>query len=452
MSDVFSTDTKFSELGLRDDVLKGIDAMGFEFPTEIQAELIPLIMDGKDVFGQARTGTGKTATFGIPLLHMLDKDTPVQALILVPTRELAIQVAVELEDIGRFTPIKTVAVYGGEPINKQISRLEKNPHIVVGTPGRVMDLQNRRILKYHNIQYTILDEVDRMLDIGFRDDIRRILRGMSGHPQAIFVSATLSKEVEKLAKEFMTDPVKIEAVAGSLTVSQVEMSYTTVQRWDKMRLLYHLLTHEEPDLTLVFCKTKATVDKVAAFLRKKDLEAHAIHGDMPQRKRNQIVKHMHAGTLSVVVASDLAARGLDITGITHVINYDVPEDPEIYIHRIGRTARAGREGVAWSFVTPDDGKLLTQIEMLANREIPFREYPEFKHRNDPPNFGKKSDAAAKEAPEPEKKAPVSRLQGQPEVWKSKEQVDKTKFPDGVVPKGKPKRTLGGKTRTRKREW
>lgn len=449
MTNLFDTSSTFKDLGLQNSVLRGIKAMGFNHPTEIQAELIPIILAGKDVFGQARTGTGKTAAFGVPLLQAADKSIPVQALILVPTRELAIQVAAEIKEIGQFTGIKTLPIYGGQPIRKQINALNRDhPNIIVGTPGRIMDLHQRGELKYHNIERIILDEVDRMLDIGFREDIRSILRKIPGKPQAAFVSATLSKDIEKLAKEFMTNPVKIQAVSGSLTVAAVDQSYLTVEQWDKKRLLIHLLTHEEPDLTLVFCRMKVTVDDVAAFLRNKEVNAYAIHGDLPQGKRNSIMKRLRAGKLSVIVASDLAARGIDVSGITHVINYDLPEDPEIYIHRIGRTARAGKGGTAWSFVTPEEGKLLTQIENLANREIPHKEHPGFKPGPEPPHVAA-ARKKQKQAQENAKNKKNSRYSGPKPIWKNKKTADTEKFPGGIVPKGKPKRTLGGRARTRR---
>ncbi len=449
LSDLFDTSSTFADLGLRDPVQRGVEAMGFEHPTDIQARLIPRILAGKDVFGQARTGTGKTAAFGIPLFEMAEEGVPVQALILVPTRELAIQVAGELREIGQFTPIKTLAIYGGQPIRKQVNALERDkPEIIVGTPGRVMDLHQRKELKYYNIKWVMLDEVDRMLDIGFREDIRSILRQVPGKPQAAFVSATLSPEIEKLAGDFMDNPEKILAVSGSLTVAAVDQSYLTVESWDKKRLLVHLLTHEEADLTLVFCRMKITVDKLTTYLRNKKIDVHAIHGDMPQGKRNQIMKRLRSGNLSVIVASDLAARGIDVTGISHVINYDLPEDPEIYVHRIGRTARAGRGGIAWSFVTPEDGKLLTQIEVLANREIPFKEYPDFKPGPEPSGVTERRREAAEEKEKADSKI-VSRYSGPKPVWDKESKVDTSAFPGGVVPKGKPKRTLGGRARTRR---
>ncbi len=448
MSDIFDTNCTFAELGLRDSVLKGVDAEGFEHPTDIQARLIPLILEGRHVFGQARTGTGKTAAFGLPMLHLVEAGMPVQALALVPTRELAIQVCAELTRLGKFTPIRSLAIYGGQPIPKQIAGLKENPEIIVGTPGRVMDLQNRGVLKFHNIKFALLDEVDRMLDIGFREDIRKILKLIHGRPQSIFVSATISPEIEKLAHEFMDDPVKIETVAGSLTVSQVEQSYFTVEPWDKQKLLFHLLTHEDPDLTLVFCRMKVTVDRIAKFLRNQNIDASAIHGDLFQTKRNALMQKLRAGSLSVVVASDLAARGLDVSGISHVVNFDLPEDPEVYIHRIGRTARAGKHGVAWSFVTPDQGKLLTEIELLANTEIPHNSYPDFKPGPIPKDI--KAQMETEEARNEKLSHQRNRYSGPAPVWdKDEEQVDTDKFPGGVAPKAKPKRRLGGKFRTRR---
>jgi len=449
MNELFDTNLEFSDLNLDERILRGIEKMGFKHPTGIQAQLIPKILAGRDVFGQARTGTGKTAAFGVPILQAADETVPVQALILVPTRELAIQVAGELDEIGQFTKIKTLAIYGGQPIRKQLNALEREkPAIIVGTPGRVMDLHQRHLLSYENIKWAMLDEVDRMLDIGFRDDIRKIMRSIPGKPQAVFVSATLSPEIEKLAHEFMKEPEKIVAMSGSLTVAAVEQSYLTVEAWDKKRLLYHLLIHEKPELALVFCRMKITVDKVTAHLRRRKIEANAIHGDMPQSKRNSIMRRLRGGQMSVIIASDLAARGIDVSGITHVINFDLPEDPEIYIHRIGRTARAGRGGTAWSFVTPEDGKLLTQIETLANREIPLKEYPDFKPGPEPADVIERRKRDKKEREEAAQRV-VTRYGGPEPVWKSKKPVDAEKFPGGIVPKGKPKRTLGGRARTRR---
>jgi ATP-dependent RNA helicase DeaD len=379
ISDIFDPTATFASLGLRSSVLKGVEAVGFLRPTSIQAQLIPMILTGRDVLGQAKTGSGKTAAFGLPLLHQVNKDLPFQALVLAPTRELAIQITTELNELGKFTPIKTTTVYGGGSMREQADRLKKGGHIVVGTPGRLMDMVERGILHYSNVKHVVLDEVDRMLDIGFRDDIRRILEGCppKEQRQTVVVSATISGEIERLARKYMNNPEKLVATAGSLTVSLVKQYHLPVNSWDKKRLLLHLLRHEEPALTLVFCRLKRTVDEIAQGLTKRGIDAHAIHGDMPQGKRNKVMTRLREGGLAVLVASDLASRGIDVEGISHVINFDLPEDPEVYVHRIGRTARAGRAGVAWSFVTPGQGELLTSIEMLINTEVPKLDYPDF---------------------------------------------------------------------------
>jgi len=438
--------TPFSDLGLRGSVCRGVAEAGYEQPTEIQAQIIPPILAGKDVLGQARTGTGKTAAFGLPLLHMGDPKIPSQALILVPTRELAMQVDSEIKKLGRYTPIRSQPIYGGQRLSSQIGEFEKKqPNLIVGTPGRVMDLHNRGVLSYANIKRVVLDEVDRMLDIGFREDIRKILGGVKRPAQFVFVSATITEEIETLSRKYMDDPVKIVTSEGALTVRQVDQKYISVAPWDKRALLLHLLKHEEPDLTLVFCRTKDTVDRLAQHLGKHGIEVHSLHGDMPQSKRNSIVRKLRSGHLSVVVASDLAARGLDVSGISHVINYDLPEDPEVYIHRIGRTARAGQSGVAWSFVSADQGKLLTAIELLANIEIAELDYPDFT----PGPIPEDKRAEMRKEPLPDD-TPNSRASGPEAVWeKNEDNIDPEKFPGGVVPSGPPKRRLGGRMKTRR---
>lgn len=439
--EIFETFT-FADLGLRNSVIRGTDAAGFKHPTKIQAEMIPHILAGKDVLGQSRTGTGKTAAFGLPLFNLLERDVPFQVVILGPTRELAVQIADEIRELGRFTPIRVTTVYGGQPIRKQAARLDQGPEIIVATPGRLLDMLERRHLNFNNVRIAVLDEVDRMLDIGFRDDIRRILGLIKREHQTVFVSATISEEIEKLARKFMRDPVRLETTGGSLTVTLVDQHYISVAPWDKRRFLHHILTHEDPDVTLVFCRTKRTVDDVARYLSNKGVDAHAIHGDMYQGRRNSVIRRLREGQLSVLVASDVAARGLDVEGITHVINYDLPDDPEVYIHRIGRTARAGRRGIAWSFVSTDEGPLLTAIEKLANVHIDERPYPDFKPGPIPERL-----RAEKEANE----ARIAKLQSRsrfsgPNI-PTKKKVDEHRFPGGVVPTRLPDKRLGGRAKT-----
>jgi len=446
--EIFDTKTTFADLGLGDALLKSISKAGFDHPTIIQSALIPLALSGNDILGQSRTGSGKTAAFGLPTLELLGEGDAFGSLILVPTRELAIQVCHEMRELGRFTKLHPVPIYGGQKINTQIEKLKANPQIIVGTPGRVMDLHQRGHLPYNRIKIAILDEVDRMLDIGFREDIRKILGGLRQAHQTIFVSATISDEIHRLAKKYMKDPKRLDvsSSSGSLTVSQVRQEYLPVQPWDKQRLLHHLLKHEEAVMTLIFCKTKATVDRLTTFLNRKSIEAAAIHGDLPQNKRNAVMQKLREGKLSVLIASDLASRGIDVDNITHVINYDVPEDPDIYVHRIGRTARVGRGGVAWMFVTPEQGPLLTQIERLTNVEIPIKEYPNFEP-------GPVPQRVASQQREEEQRIATTREEKNPsklDLPDKQKSKDEASFPGGVVPKQLPNKRLGGRVRTRRR--
>ncbi len=448
MSEIFASDTTFADLGLDPSVLQGITESGFIHPTGIQAALIPAILAGKDVIGQARTGTGKTAAFALPVLHLADKDVPMQALVLTPTRELAAQVAGEIETLGQHTPIRTTCIVGGESMRSQTKSLERGGHILVGTPGRVMDMQQRGEINFRNVRFAILDEVDRMLDIGFRDDIRKILKTIQGPHQTIFVSATISEDIERLGRSFMKpDAEKIVTVGQALTVELVDQKYLPVEPWDKRSLLLHLLRHEKPESTVVFCRTKATVHKVTTYLRDKGISVREIHGDLPQNKRVKVMEDFREGKLSVLVASDLAARGLDVEHISHVINYDLPDDPEVYVHRIGRTARAGRRGIAWAFVTPDQGQLLTEIEKLAGVLIEKMDYPDFKPGPLPSDVRETREAAAKRL------EASSKPRDRQTFTKVDELSDEEKarmFPGGVVPSGPPpRRTLGGRFRTRR---
>ena len=448
MSDLFDESISFEGLGLRKSVVEGVTQMGFEHPTDIQAKLIPAILAGKDVIGQAKTGTGKTAAFGLPILNMVDKDTPMQALILVPTRELAAQLSAEVDKLGKFTPIRTTCIVGGESMRQQIKSVKHGGHIIVGTPGRVMDMYDRREIRFDNIRFVVLDEVDRMLDIGFRDDIRKILKNVRSDHQTIFVSATIDEEIERLGRTFARpDAERITTIGGSLTVAMVQQQFFTVEPWDKRSLLLHLMRHEEPETTLVFCRTKDTVRRLTRFLNQKRVSAMEIHADLPQSRRNTVMDAMRQGKLGVLVASDLAARGLDIDHITHVVNYDLPEDPEVYVHRIGRTARVGRKGVAWSFVTRDQGLLLTAIEKLTGVLIEHQPYPGFKPGPLPEDIHEERErvAAVRERHE----ATASRDQPSASAGLSPEQL-KAMFPDGVVPKTVPPRTIGSRFRSRRR--
>ncbi|MBI1368104.1 MAG: DEAD/DEAH box helicase [Planctomycetes bacterium] len=447
-SDIFNDDIKFADLGLRQEVMQGLEKCGFVHPTHIQAALIPYILSGKDVLGQAKTGSGKTATFGLPILHAADPAIPSQALILAPTRELAVQIVRELEKLGEFTEIHSVPVVGGESYGKQIQAMRRGAQIIVGTPGRVMDMHMKGELTFDNLRWVVLDEVDRMLDIGFREDIRKILSKVKTDHQTIFVSATIAGEIERLGRRYMkSDAEKITTVADSLTVSLVTQHYVPVRAWDKQRMIVHLLTHEEAALTVVFCRTKRTVSRVAKLLQTKNIDAFEIHGDLPQGKRNKIMERLRSGKLEVLVASDLASRGIDVEGITHIINYDLPDDPEVYVHRIGRTARAGRTGIAWSFVTPDQGQLLSEIEKLTNVHILPLEYGDFTPSEKPENWTDEPRGGWRgpEAPTV-KEPPKSRYEV--EIVDA-ESADPNLFPGGIVPKSMPRKSIGSRFKTRR---
>lgn len=359
----------FAELGLEIPVLRAAAAMGYKEPTPIQRELIPPVLAGKDVMGQARTGTGKTAAFGMPVLQKIDPQGRLQALILTPTRELAAQVVGELRRLAQFLDVRCVPVYGGTRIKQQLHQLGRRPHVAVGTPGRVMDMMRRGVLPFDTVRFAVLDEVDRMLDIGFRDDIQRILGAIKHPHQTVFVSATLDDEIQRLARKYQNDPLQVNVSRDELTVDEVSQFYCTVDPWDKPRLLKLLLEVERPELAIVFCNTKHGVRKVAKRLFAAGIEAREIHGDLVQEKRDRVMERFRRHNLPVLVATDLASRGIDVSNITHIINYDPPQDVEAYVHRIGRTARMGASGKAITFVARDQGEQLTEIEKLINKEI-----------------------------------------------------------------------------------
>ncbi|MCH2137011.1 MAG: DEAD/DEAH box helicase [Phycisphaerales bacterium] len=446
MHEIFDTDTTFASLDLKPELLKGITEAGFEHPTHVQAKLIPQAIEGRDILGQSKTGTGKTAAFGIPVLHLLEKQDQFGALVLVPTRELAVQVAREIDVLGQYTGLRTVPVYGGQKITIQAKKLERKPQIIVGTPGRVMDMNQRGLLPYKHLKVAMLDEVDRMLDIGFREDIRRILGSIKQAHQTIFVSATISPEIEKLAKQYMKNAVDLSTVeAKSLTVSQVHQRFMPVQPWDKRGLLKMVIDREKPGLMLVFCRTKATVDKVTEYLGRKNIDARSLHADMPQNKRDRVMEKLREGKVHVLVASDLAARGIDVKGISHVVNYDVPDDPEVYVHRIGRTARAGCDGQAIMFVTPEQGALVDGIMALTNVEIHEDGYDDFKPSPPPEKDRRRQEAQAKaKAEEVESKS--RQVNALPDKSAA---ADASKFPGGIVPTALPRKGMGGRLRTRR---
>ncbi|MHB8605565.1 MAG: DEAD/DEAH box helicase [Thermoplasmatota archaeon] len=376
--------TRFDELPLHRDVLEAVSQMGFVEPTEIQREAIPLLLEGRDVIGQAQTGTGKTAAFGIPLVEKLPA-SPARAgaLILVPVRELAEQVANEITEIGQFKGVHAVAVYGGAGFGPQLKAFREGTQVVVGTPGRIMDHMRRGNLKLDHVSTFILDEADRMLDMGFVDDIRWVMKRIPPRGQIALFSATMPVEIMNLAKEFMKNPVTVAVSEDKLTVDATEQIYYNVGYRNKVWALYRVLEAEKPSLAFVFCRTKMEADKVSRLLGGHGYPVEALHGDMGQGARNKVMENVREGKTKIVVATDVLARGIDVSHCSHVINYDIPEDPEWYVHRIGRTGRMGAKGKAITFITSEEeGRALAQLHDVSGGRLRFENVPELEEGKD----------------------------------------------------------------------
>jgi ATP-dependent RNA helicase DeaD len=361
----------FTDLGLSAELLAAIADAGYEAPTAIQARAIPVLLAGRDLVGQAQTGTGKTAAFALPILQRLDlADAMVQALVLTPTRELAIQVAEALHTYSkRMGHVRALPVYGGSPMSQQIRRLKAGVHVVVGTPGRIMDHLRRGTLKFDALRTVILDEADEMLRMGFIDDVEWILGQMPVARQTALFSATMPPQIKRIAERYLRQPERIEIERTALTLPAIEQRYLNVTERQKLDALTRVLEVEPSEATLVFVRTKTSAADVAERLQARGYAAEAMHGDMTQVQREQTIRRLRAGQVEIVVATDVAARGLDVEHITHVINYDVPHDAESYVHRIGRTGRAGRTGTAIMFVTPRETRLLKLIERFTGQRI-----------------------------------------------------------------------------------
>ena len=368
--------TQFDELGLSNEILKAVEDLGFEEPSPIQVLTIPHILAGRDVIGQAQTGTGKTAAFGLPILETVDpQNRSTQALVLCPTRELAIQVAEEMSKFGaRQRKINILAIYGGQPIERQFRALERGVHIVVGTPGRVMDHMERGTLKLDDLAITVLDEADEMLDMGFRDDIEHILDDCP-QGQRILFSATMARAIMDLAHHYLDEPEIVKIAPKVMTVPSIEQVYYEVRPHQKMEALCRLLDSQGFNKVLAFCSTKRAVDEVTAHLMTRGYLADALHGNLVQAQRDRVMGRFRAGTIDVLVATDVAARGIDVEDVDAVINYDIPNDVENYVHRIGRTGRAGRTGKAFTFVTGRDFYRLRDIVRTTKAKILQKSLP-----------------------------------------------------------------------------
>jgi ATP-dependent RNA helicase DeaD len=368
--------TTFQELGISQSILSSVSKMGFEEATPIQAETIPLALEGHDLIGQAQTGTGKTAAFGIPMIEKFDKNNnAIQGLVIAPTRELAIQVSEELHRIGRSSGVSTLPIYGGQDIGRQIRSLKRQPNIVVGTPGRLLDHINRKTIRLDQIKMIVLDEADEMLNMGFIEDIESILKAVPEERQSLLFSATMPGPIQKIAERFMNNPKIVRVKAKEVTVPSIEQQYYEVHEQKKFDLITRLLDIQAPELAIVFGRTKRRVDELSEALSIRGYAAEGIHGDLSQAKRMSVLRQFKSNSIDILVATDVAARGLDISGVTHVYNFDLPQDPESYVHRIGRTGRAGKTGVAMTFVTPREIQHLKAIEKTTKRKMDRKEMP-----------------------------------------------------------------------------
>jgi ATP-dependent RNA helicase DeaD len=365
-----SLQSAFEALSLSPSTLRAIDDMGYTTPTEIQSRVIPLLLEGKDVIGQAQTGTGKTAAFGIPMMERLDPSRPeVQGLVLAPTRELAVQIAGELSKLARYSGHKHALLYGGSRYGAQFRDLDGGVQIVVGTPGRILDHINRGTLRLNAVRFLVLDEADRMLDMGFLPDVERILRRTPRQRQTALFSATVPQIIRIMARRHMYQAVSVAVNPEQATVEEIEQVYYEVADRDKVDGLLEVLKTGGPERAIVFCRTKAAVDRLTRTLGRRGHHVEALHGDMPQRSREDVMARFREGGIRLLIATDVAARGLDVPEVSHVVNFDIPEESEAYVHRIGRTGRMGRAGKAITFVAEWDHDFLANIKKVTNGSL-----------------------------------------------------------------------------------
>lgn len=367
----------FAGLGLSTQVLRALADMGFEEPSPIQTQTIPLVLAGHDAIGQAQTGTGKTAAFGVPIVERVEPRTMrTQALVLTPTRELCLQVAGEIAKIGKYRAVRTLPVYGGQSLDRQVRALAQGVHVVVGTPGRVMDHMRRGTLVLDNVKLVVLDEADEMLDMGFVEDIEFILQQVPAEGrQTMLFSATMPDPIVRLSRRYLTDPKRVTIASESLTVPLITQVYYEIRNHDRVEGLARILDFENVERAIIFCRTKKGADELGEALQARGFLAETIHGDLNQAQRTRVMKRFREGAVELLVATDVAARGLDIDSITHVVNYEIPQDAESYVHRIGRTGRAGKTGEAITLIHPREFRQLKQIERAVRTRLERREVP-----------------------------------------------------------------------------
>ncbi|MFM1650894.1 DEAD/DEAH box helicase [Brevibacillus sp. B_LB10_24] len=367
--------TNFTDFALHKSIMQSIHDMGFEEPSPIQAACIPRILTGVDLIGQAQTGTGKTAAFGIPLIEKVTTANTIQAIVLTPTRELAIQVSGELRRIAKYKRIRTLPIYGGQSISHQIRALKQGVQVVIGTPGRVLDHLRRKTLRLDNVTMLVLDEADEMLDMGFIEDIETIISHLNEDRQTLLFSATMPAEIKRLATRYMKKPETVAVSREEVTAPLIEQVYYKMFERNKLDSLCRILDSEDVELGIIFCRTKRGVDELTEALQARGYLADGLHGDLSQAQRDKVMKAFREGTIEFLIATDVAARGIDVGNVTHVINYDIPQDPESYVHRIGRTGRAGRKGIAMTLVTPREMRQMMIIQKQTKAAIVSRNVP-----------------------------------------------------------------------------
>jgi ATP-dependent RNA helicase DeaD len=363
----------FNDFNLKQELNKAIETAGFTEPSPVQQDAIPAVLKGKDIVAQAQTGTGKTAAFGLPILNMMKCDGSVEAVVVVPTRELAIQVSDELFKFGKFLNLKTATVYGGTSYSRQIKHIN-NASIIVATPGRFLDLLSKKQISI-NPDFVVLDEADEMMDMGFLDDIKEIFKYLKDRKQTLMFSATMPTPIKKLAEKILVEPEFITITKSEVTNIKIEQSFYVVEEYERDDALIRLFDYKNPTKAIVFCKMKRDVDRLSTYLVSQGFSAKGLHGDMEQRQREEVIKAFKGDTLEVLIATDVAARGLDVKGVSHVFNYQLPFDSESYVHRIGRTGRGGQEGVAVSIVTPAEFRSLHKIQKDVGTKIESKTVP-----------------------------------------------------------------------------
>jgi ATP-dependent RNA helicase DeaD len=411
-ADIESEVSGFAELGVSETMLEALKIVRYLEPTPIQSGVFKQVKAGTDVMGQAQTGTGKTAAFCIPVIEGVEECPPGNdpvALILVPTRELAVQVRDEAVKLAYGRDVRITACYGGKPLAKQIARLRDGVDIIVGTPGRILDLMNRRALSLDQLRLVVLDEADRMLDIGFRPDIEKILKRTPPERQTLLFSATLPAPVVRLAEKYMKSPEILDFSSKGVAVDTIEQFYVTVDPERKFEALVYLLNEQQPNQAIIFTRTKRGADRLARLLAKQFDHLAAIHGDLSQGERDRVMGQFRAGKLRCLVATDVVGRGIDVSGISHIINYDIPKFCDDYVHRVGRTGRMGREGIAFTFVTVQEGSELTRIEMRIDKLLKRADLKGFESFTKPSDPNATLDDETSSDPKPVYGKPVRKI-------------------------------------------